>query len=187
MKVTAYPWKNVIWDIAIEKGGMVPYFVEYQDTTKTAKFLPEGLDAELFQAIFNGVIEPLDKNGVPILRPIPSQLVDSAHVTEVSVNQWLRRSRFKFTWNPAAAQKKREKAQRKQEKVILVAIKSMNLDPQSLKEEPFKLGDKSAVRNLVLRKSPELFGTEKVFDKAWERLQAIGDIRSPQLQKKGKK
>jgi hypothetical protein len=179
MKTKAYPWKNVIWDIAIESGGLDPYLVEYEDLTETAKHLPKGLDAELFQAIDKGVVAPLDENGMPILSPTPSQLVDSAHVTEVSVNQWLLGSRYKFTWNPAAAQEKRQKAQLKQEEVILVAIKSMGLNAKCMREEPFKPGDKNEVRNLVLRKSPELFGTAKVFDKAWERLRAIGAIRSP--------
>jgi hypothetical protein len=179
MTAKAYPWKNVIWDIAIESGGLDPYLVEYENLAETAKHLPKDLDADLFHAIVNGVVAPLDENGVSILITTPSQLVDSAHVTEVSVNQWLLASKYKLTWNPAAAEEKRQKVQLKQEQVILAAIKIMGLNPKRMKEEPFKSGDKTEVRNIVLRKSPELFGTAKIFDKAWERLRKTGAISSP--------
>lgn len=179
MKKKLYPWKDVIWDIAIEHCHLDPYRIEYEDIAEAATRLPTGLDSDLFQAIVNGVIEPLDENGNPFLSVNPSDLIDQAHVTEVAVNSWLSRSKYRFTWTPEVATQRRLFAQRKQEEVILVAIRSQKLDPYHLKEERFQRGDKSLIRDLVLRKSPELFGTAKVFDKAWERLRESKQIGSP--------
>lgn len=178
MTVVVYPWKEALWDIAIEHYGLDPDFVEYVDICETQNKLPSGLDAAIFNALVNGGIRPLDSKGLPIEGMPVDALICKAHVAEHAFNKWLDHAGYPFRWTPEIGNRRREQAHRRQEKVILAAIKSLGLNPQRLKESKFQPGDKARIRKLVRGVSSVLFHSDEVFYKAWDRLRKDGRIRS---------
>lgn len=180
MKENAYPWRLVVWDIAIEHFGLDPDLAQYGDMEEiTEQYFPSDFHAALFSAIASGAITPLNEIGLPIPRDPPEKLVDTALVTPNSVNHWLSQQGYNFQWTPEISKQRLAHTQRRQDDVILAAIQHLGLDPQNLKEQRYQPGDKSRVRELVRARSPELFHSDKVFDKAWERQREIKRIGSP--------
>ena len=173
-----YLWKDVWWSIAKQQRWIDPDFVEYTDIEETCEKLSNGFDQQLFQAIVSREVPPLNEKGIVIVDADAYQLEREAYVTEEGVNKWLALQGYGFRWNAQASAQRRQQAQRRQEEVILAAIKSMGLDPKALKGEQFIRGDKSSVRDRVLTGSPELFHSEEVFKKAWHQLRKQGKIRS---------
>jgi hypothetical protein len=178
MKAKTYPWKQVIWDIAIEHFGLDDDLVEYTDIEQNCKRLPNGLDQELFQAIASGGVPPVNENGLVIVGADTSQLEREAHVTKDGVNRWLERKGYSFRWDPNTSAKRSANKQLRQETAILAALRQKSIDPLALKESRFQQGDKASVRTLVRTNSPGLVRSDEVFDKAWERLRKNGSIRS---------
>ena len=184
MTTTVYPWKEALWDIAIEHCGLDPDFVEYVDICETQNKLPSGLDTAILQAFVNGELKPLDSKGLLITGMPVDFLLSKAHVAELPFNQWLGHAGYPFRWTPGIGKRRRAQAQLKQKKVILLAITSLGLDPKKIKQPQktggtkFESGDKMNIRALVRRNSPDLFHSDEVFDKAWERLRKDGRICS---------
>jgi hypothetical protein len=178
MTAKTYPWKDVVWGVAAQNSWIDPDFVEYADIGETCKKLSNGFDQQLFQAIVSREVQPLNENGMVIVDADPLQLERKAYVTEEGVNKWLASQGYGFRWDAQASAQRRQQAQRRQEDVILAAIKSMGLDPKALKGKQFNRGDKSSVRDRVLTGSPNLFHSEEVFNKAWHQLRKQGKIRS---------
>jgi hypothetical protein len=184
MTIAVYPWKEALWDIAIEHFGLDPDFVEYVDICETQNKLPSGLDAAIFSAFVNGELKPLDSNGL-LLQGMPVDfLLSKAHVAELAFNQWLGHAGYPFRWTPGIGNRRRAQAQLKQEEVILSTITSLGLDPKKIRKPQkaagtkFEQGDKARIRALARRNSPDLVHSDEVFDKAWERLRKHGRIRS---------
>jgi len=180
MPTVVYPWKQVLWDIAIKQFRLDTDLAQYGDLEQiTEKHFPSGFHGALFSAIASGSITPVNEVGLPIPKDSPEQLVDTAFVTPDSVNHWLERNGYAFQWAPEFSKERPPHTQRRQDEVILAAIQHLGLDPQNLKEQRYQPGDKSRVRELVRARSPELFHSDTVFDKAWERQRKIKRIGSP--------
>ena len=184
MTIVVYPWKEALWDIAIQHFGLDPDFVGYVDIAETQKKLPAGLDAAILQAFVNGELKPLDSNGSVITGMPVDFLLSRAHVAKIPFNQWLGHAGYPFRWTPGIGGRRRAGAQLKQEEVIVAAISYLGLDLQKIRkpkktgETKFEGGDKANIRALVRRDSPDLFHSDEVFDKTWERLRKDGRIRS---------
>lgn len=72
-----------------------------------------------------------------------------------------------------------EMAQRRQERLILEAIKDLNYDPLNYPTRPAGYpGVKSEVKARVRAKHKADFRSQKVFDKAWDRLREYREIQS---------
>ncbi len=68
--------------------------------------------------------------------------------------------------------------QRQQELAIVEEIRVLGLDPLALPRSiPRKPGPKAHVRQVLLANARQLFISVKVFNLAWERLRAVGEIR----------
>ena len=177
MKAKTYPWKQVIWDIAIEHFKLDEDLVEYTAIAENCERLPNGLEQEFFQAIASGGVPPLHENGMVIVGAEPSRIEREAHVTEDGVNKWLENKGYSFSWDPNFRAERR-KAQDRQEKVIITALQQYGINPLAVKGLKFQPGDKTRVRTRIRANSPDLFRSDESFDKAWERLRKNGDIRS---------
>jgi len=178
MKAKTYPWKQVIWDIAIQHFELDEDMVEYTAIAENCERLPNRLEQEFFQAIASGSVPPLHENGLVIAGAEPSQIERDAHVTEDGVNKWLEKKGYPFRWDPNFRAKRRANAQLRQETVILAALRQKSIDPLALRESRFQPGNKDSVRTLVRANSPGLFRSDEIFDKAWVRLRKNGGIRS---------
>jgi hypothetical protein len=178
MTAKTYPWKDVIWGVAAQKSWIDPDFVEYTDIEETCKKLSNGFDQQLFQAIVSREVPPLNENGTVIVDADPFQLEREAYVTEEGVNKWLASRGYGFRWNAEAGTQRRQQAQLRQENVILAALVRLGIDPLRVRETDFSKADKSRVREFVLANSPDLFRSEEIFNKAWDRLRRQGKIRS---------
>ena len=184
MTIVVCPWKEALWDIAIQHFGLDPDFVGYVDIAETQKKLPAGLDAAILQAFVNGELKPLDSNGSVITGMPVDFLLSKAHVAEIPFNQWLGHAGYPFRWTSGIGGRRRAGAELKQEEVIVAAISYLGLDLQKIRKPKktvgtkFEGGDKANIRALVRRDSPDLFHSDEVFDKTWERLRKDGRIRS---------
>ena len=178
MKAKTYPWKQVIWDIAIEHFKLDEDLVEYTAIAENCERLPNGLEQEFFQAIASGGVPPLHENGMVIVGAEPSRIEREAHVTEDGVNKWLEKKGYSFCWDPNFRAKRRRNAQDRQEKAIITALQQYGINPLAVKGLKFQPGDKTRVRTRIRANSPDLFRSDESFDKAWERLRKNGDIRS---------
>jgi len=173
-----YLWKDVWWSIAKQQRWIDPDFVEYTDIEETCEKLSNGFDQQLFQAIVSREVPPLNENGVVIVDADPFQLEREAYVTEEGVNKWLASRGYGFRWNAGASTQRRQQAQLRQENVILAALVRLEIDPLRVRETDFSKSDKSRVREFVRANSPDLFRSEEIFNKAWDRLRRQGKIRS---------
>ena len=178
MKAKTYPWKQVIWDIAIEHFELDEDLVEYTAIAKNCERLPNGLEQEFFQAIASGGVPPLHENGLVIAGAEPSRIEREAHVTEDGVNKWLEKRGYSFCWDPNFRAKRRRNAHHRQEKVIIAALQQNGINPLAVRGARFQTGDKTSMRTLVRANSPDLFRSDETFDKAWVRLRKNGSIRS---------
>ncbi len=178
MTIEIYPWKSVVWNIAAQQSWIDPDFVEYADIEETCKQLSNGFDQQLFQAIVSREVPPLHINGMVIIDTNPFQLEREAYVTEEGVNKWLASQGYGFRWNAKASIQRRQQAQLRQENVILAALGRLGIDPLRVRETNFSKSDKSRAREFVRKNSPDLFRSDEIFKKAWDRLRKQEKIRS---------
>jgi hypothetical protein len=175
-----YPWHDVFWNIAVEYYGLEPELVEYTDISETQKHLPLRLNNELLAAIFSGEVPAFDSTGRLMNRDMHEDVIRHAHVHPESINCWLKGTGHPYQWQPERERIRRPQSQRRQETVVLAAIQSLGIDPLNLEAiNRFTPNhDKQRIRELVMSKSPNLFSSQEIFNKAWERLRGQKLIRN---------
>lgn len=183
MGIKVYPWTDVIWDIAADRYGLDLTFSQYNDLADIERYYPSGLDVALFKAILSGEITPLNELGTPLPAASAEELIGTAHVTPEGVNNWFRSRGIGHQWAPPENPPHKRKAFLRQEEAILGALKRLGHEAVELPvHQQFQSGSiKQKTRELVRKREPELFTSEGVFNKAWERLRGFGLIkdRSP--------
>jgi hypothetical protein len=125
-------------------------------------------------AIKGGELKARDKNGFPqgsdsLTLPFPP---DTVFVTQDEAVAWMK-AEGPFSWGL----KQYTPKQQQQEDAILRIVSELGFNPKAFPK--YKSGhqnsDKSGIKIKAL-KSRDLFTSEGVFNKAWERLRANGEI-----------
>ena len=108
--------------------------------------------------------------GLPVIEPDAA----TVYITELDAQRWLQTQLLPYIWQPSQPTRyPSTPAQR--ESLILKKIVQLGHDPQDLpKAEPGKAGVKNKVKKSLGKKG--IWAGSTVFDKAWERLRANGEI-----------